>query len=35
MDNDKKVKEDMWWEEQKEYYKSLNQNKEDEKKLDN
>ena len=29
MDNDKKVKEDMWWEEQKEYYKSLNQNKED------
>ena len=30
MDNDKKVKEDMWWEEQKEYYKSLNQNKEDE-----
>ena len=30
MDNDKKVKEDMWWEEQKEYYKSLNQNKQNE-----
>ncbi len=29
MDNDKKVKEDMWWEEQKEYYKSLNQNKDE------
>lgn len=29
MDNDKKVKEDMWWEEQKEYYKPLNQNEDE------